>query len=109
MIFTPPIIYSHDYLFLLYEGEIVSICRKLICTIENQPPDLLGSTIHVFPVTNFNNIHYQILIFDRVHNPGTPLPNTVLVLARQLLAARRSGIIGELADAVNKALAILSW
>jgi hypothetical protein len=60
-------------------------------------------------VTNFDNVDDEILIFNRVHNSVTSQPNTVLVLARQLFAPWWAGIICELADAVNKALAILFW
>jgi hypothetical protein len=58
-------------------------------------------------MTNLNNVDDEILILDRVHNSITSLPNTVLVLARQLFASWWAGIIRESADAANKALAIL--
>jgi hypothetical protein len=54
----------------------------------------VGSPVNVSSLSNLDNANDQILIFDNADDSAATLSNALLVLTRQLLAARRPGIMG---------------
>jgi len=65
-----------------------------------------GSAIYVASVPHFEHDHSLRAIFDQVHNPVVTLPQSILILPRQLLAPEWSRLIGQALDALHDALPV---
>ena len=57
-------------------------------------------------MANLYDDDQALLVVDRIDHAVVALPNPVLLLARQLLGARRPGIGGQLADSLREPLAV---
>ena len=56
---------------------------------------------------DLHHVDYQNLVLDRVDDPAGSLPDTVLLLAGQLLSASWTRILGQGADPCDGPLALL--
>jgi hypothetical protein len=52
-------------------------------------------------MTHFYNGYYEFTVFDGVENSIVPLPDTVLVIAREFLVSRRTRIVGKAMNSLD--------
>jgi hypothetical protein len=68
---------------------------------------MLEGTVHVAPVPNLDDDHHELLITDLVHDPILALPQSVAVIARELLTTGRSRVLGQALNALDNSLSVL--
>ena len=58
-------------------------------------------------MSNFDYVHRQVFVLNRVHDPILSLANPIPLPTGQLLTAERTRVIGQLLDLQNESSAIL--
>jgi len=66
-----------------------------------------GLAVDIFAVADLDHIDYQILVFDGVDNSVTSLWKTILILAGQFFAPRRSRVFFQIPNALDNPPGIL--